>query len=125
MTGTSAAAGFASGAAALVASLHRDWSPNKVKGALVTSGRSITQASAKGLDVARALSTNATANQGIAPSALLIVMLTKSGLVKAGVTWESISWESISWESVTWDSVTWDSVTWDTTGVTWEMAGLQ
>ncbi|HEY6960162.1 MAG TPA: S8 family serine peptidase [Candidatus Limnocylindria bacterium] len=125
MTGTSAAAGFASGAAALVASSHPDWSPNKVKGALVASGRQIPQASAKGLDVARALTTNATANQGVAPSLLLIVMLTKSGLIKAGVTWESISWESISWESVTWDDITWEGVTWDTTGVTWEMAGLQ
>lgn len=125
MTGTSAAAGFASGAAALVASAHASWGPNKIKGALVESGRLIPQASAKGLDAARALATNATANDGVAPSKLLVKMLTKSGLIKAGVTWEGITWESVSWESVTWEGVTWEGVTWDTAGVTWEKVGLQ
>lgn len=130
MTGTSTAAGFTSGVAALVASLHGDWSPNKIKGALLASGRRITQASARGLDAARALTTNATANQGVAPSAVLMTMLTTSGLIKAGVTWEGVSWEgitweSIRWESVTWESVTWEGVTWDTSTVGWEAGSLR
>lgn len=125
MTGTSAAAGFASGAAALVAARHPLWSPSMIKGALVASGRSINQTPRPALDAAHALDTFSIANWGIAPSKLLTTMLTKSGLLKAGVTWEDITWESVSWESVTWDSVTWEGVTWDTTGVTWEMVGLQ
>jgi serine protease AprX len=125
MTGTSAAAGFASGAAALVASLHSDWSPNKVKGAIVAGGRQMPQASASGLDAARALATSATANQGIAPSRSLLTMLTRAGLLRAGVTWEGASWESITWESITWESLTWEAVDQATMGVTWDMGQLQ
>jgi subtilisin family serine protease len=113
MTGTSAAAGFASGAAALAAAAHPRWSPNQIKGAMVAGGRSIAKASAKGLDAARTLTTTNTANKGIAPSKVLIDMLTKSGLLRAGVTWEDISWESITWDGVTWDDITWEGVTWD------------
>lgn len=118
MTGTSAAAAFASGTVALISAAHPFWSPNQVKGAIVASGRSIPQASAKGLDAARALTTAAVANQNVLPSKLLLDMLTKSGLLKGnGITWEDITWESLTWESITWDGIAWEDITWD--GVAW------
>jgi len=120
MTGTSAAAGFASGVAALVAAAHPRYSPTQIKGAIIASGRAIAGSDASAMDAPNALTrTPALVNVGLKPSQLLLAALTKSRQLKVhGVTWEGVTWDGVTWETVTWEGVTWDGVTWET--VTWE-----
>ncbi len=121
MTGTSAAAGFASGVAALLAAKHPRYSPTLIKGAIVASGRAITGSDATVIDAPNALTrTPAKVNVGLKPSQLLLAILTKARQLKVnGVTWEGVTWEGVTWETVTWEGVTWEGVTWE--GVTWEV----
>jgi subtilisin family serine protease len=124
MTGTSAAAAFVSGVAALVASDHKRFSPTQIKGAIVASGRPISGSSTKAVDALLALSAMTTVNVGLKPSALLIQILLTSralrlkGVTWEGVTWDGVTWDGITWESVNWKSVSWESVSWET--ITWE-----
>jgi subtilisin family serine protease len=128
MTGTSAAAAFVSGVAALVASDHKRFSPTQIKGAIVASGRPITGSSTKAVDALLALSAMTSVNVGLKPSALLIQILlaaralrvkgvTWEGVTWDGITWDGITWEAINWHSVSWESVSWETITWE--GVTW------
>ncbi len=118
LTGTSASTGLVSGVAALVASAHSAYGPTEIKGAIVGGGRHIAGSRTKAVDAMDSLSAMAKVNQGLTPSALLMEILSKSGikLQHKGVTWEGITWESVSWESVSWEGVTWESVTWETVG---------
>jgi len=119
MTGTSAAAAFVSGVAALVASEHRKFSPTQIKGAIVASGRPITGSATKAVDAALALSRTTTVNAGLKPSALLIqILLSSRALRPKGVTWEGVTWEGVTWDGVTWDGITWESIKWES--VSWE-----
>jgi subtilisin family serine protease len=118
MSGTSAAAGFVSGVAALVESVHHGYSPTQVKGAIVASGRAVTGASAPAVDAAAALDAMQVVNAGLAPSKLLLFMLSRSGVRLHGVTWEGVTWEGVTWDGVTWDGVIWNGVTWE--NVSWD-----
>ena len=118
MSGTSASAGFASGVAALVIADHHDYSPTRVKGAIIGGARAMNGASAPGLDAAQAIDARGTANTGLRPSKLLLDVLVSQGVKFKGVTWEGITWEGITWESITWEQIRWQSVSWET--VSWE-----
>jgi subtilisin family serine protease len=126
MTGTSASAAFVSGVAALVISSRR-FGPTQTKGAIVASGRPVSGTSTRAVDALDALAQTSTANAGLAPSTLLLSVLSQAGLLRVGgVTWEKrpfatqgITWETVSWESVSWETVSWEmAVTWE--GVTWQ-----
>lgn len=119
MTGTSASSAFVSGVAALVLAAHRDYSPTKVKGAIVASGRRVTGSATPAVDAPDALTAMRAVNQRLAPSRLLMTTLQKQGLAigATGVTWEGVTWEAVTWEGVTWEGVTWESVTWERTVV--------
>ncbi len=130
MSGTSAAAGFVSGVAALVASAHPSYSPTKIKGAIVASGRAVTDSATRAVDANQALTSMTSANAGLAPSKLLVAFLRSTGmLLGSGITWEGVTWESVTWEAVTWEKVSWKSVSWERTvsweGVVWEKVGAQ
>lgn len=118
MSGTSAAAGFVSGVAALVESAHRGYTPTQTKGAIVGSGRAIAGASAPAVDASVAIDATHGVNAGLKPSKLLIDMLAKGGVRLTGVTWEGVTWDGVTWEGVTWENIKWDSVSWET--VSWE-----
>jgi serine protease AprX len=124
MTGTSAAAGFVSGVAALIASAHPTYSPTQIKGAIVASGRSVAGSATKAVDAVNALTAMTTVNAGLVPSHVLLTLLAQAHLLKVngvtwdGVTWDSVTWETVTWETVTWEAVTWESVSWET--VSWE-----
>lgn len=126
LSGTSASTALTTGVAALVADLHRSYSPTQIKGAIVAGSRRIAGTRTPGLDAAGALTAHpARVNAGVLPSLVLLTLLAKSGETFAtgisweGITWEGISWEAISWEGVAWESVSWEGVTWDS--VTWEL----
>jgi serine protease AprX len=124
LSGTSVSSAMVAGVAALVLAYHRDYSPTKIKGAVVGSGRDIVGSPREAVDAARALtSTVRGVNAGLLPSKLLMATLAKSGVVAGGTTWEGVTWEGVTWEAVTWESVSWESVTWESVsweGVMWE-----
>lgn len=119
MSGTSVSSAMVAGVAALVLAEHRDYSPTKIKGAIVGSAHSIAGSPRRAVDAPRALNTTSRGvNSRLLPSKLLMETLVKSGVAGSGTTWEGITWEGVTWESVTWESVTWEAVTWE--GVAWE-----
>ncbi len=120
LTGTSASAALVSGVAALVAAAHPSYSPTRIKGAIVASGRNVPSSRTRAVDAPKALTAMTTVNTDLEPSRLLMDILAKNGIKihNSGTTWEGITWESITWESVTWEGVTWEGVTWQ--GVTWQ-----
>jgi serine protease AprX len=119
MSGTSVSTAMVAGTAALVLALHRDYSPTKVKGAIVGSTHRIAGSVTRAVDAQKALNeTTRGVNSNLLPSKLLMTVLVKSGVAGSGTTWEGITWEGVTWESVTWESVSWEAVTWE--GVVWE-----
>jgi subtilisin family serine protease len=119
MSGTSVASAMVTGVAALVLSEHRSYTPTKIKGSLVGSGRDLAGTPRNAVDAAKSLSASARGtNVGLVPSHLLVEILVKSGVLGTGITWEGVTWESVTWSGVTWEAVTWESVSWES--VTWE-----
>ncbi|PYN11707.1 MAG: hypothetical protein DME05_23625, partial [Candidatus Rokuibacteriota bacterium] len=127
MSGTSVSSAMVAGVAALVLSYHRDYSPTKIKGAVLGSGRSIAGSPREAVEAAKALTaTERNVNKDLLPSRLLMQTLAKSGVTGSGTTWEGITWEGVTWEAITWESVTWEAVTWESVsweGVMWETVG--
>jgi serine protease AprX len=119
MSGTSVSSAMTAGVAALVLSHHRDYSPTKVKSAIVGSGRNVAGSPRQAVDAMKALSASARGvNKGLLPSRLLMETLVKSGVAGNGTTWEGVTWEGVTWEAVTWETVTWEGVSWES--VSWE-----
>ncbi len=124
MSGTSVSSAMVSGVAALILSVHADYTPTKTKGALVASGRSLTGSVSRAVTATTALTaTPRQVNRLLLPSRLLMTTLENSGVAGTGTTWEGVTWEGVTWEAVTWESVSWESVTWESIsweGVMWE-----
>jgi hypothetical protein len=124
MSGTSVSSAMVSGVAALVLSVHADYSPTKTKGALVASGRGLTGSVSRAVTATTALTATPRAvNNLLLPSRLLMTTLENSGVVRDGTNWEGVTWEGVTWEAVTWEGVSWESVTWESVsweGVMWE-----
>jgi serine protease AprX len=119
MSGTSVSSAMTAGVAALVLSYHREYSPTKVKSAIVDSGRSVVGSPRQAVDATKALNPNPRGvNRGLLPSRLLMETLVKSGVAGNGTTWEGVTWEGVTWEAVTWEAVTWEGVSWES--VSWE-----
>ncbi len=100
--GTSMAAGVVAGAAALVLDAHPDWTPDRVKGALMGTLRDGT------VDVPAALKARPrlVANRDAAPSTLFDTADPKAD-------WSRISWSRISWSRATGDlAADWSRVSW-------------
>lgn len=134
MSGTSVSSAMVTGIAALVLAIHRDYSPTKVKGAIVGSAHRVTGSVTRAVDAQKALNESPArgVNSKLLPSKLLMKALAQSvggsgttweGITWEGVTWESVTWETVGWEAVTWEGVVWESVSWE--GVMWESAGWE
>jgi subtilisin family serine protease len=124
MSGTSVSSAMVSGVAALILSVHADYTPTKTKGALVASGRGLTGSVSRAVTATTALTATPRALNGLLlPSRLLMKTLENSGVVSDGANWEGVTWEGVTWEAVTWEGVSWESVTWESVsweGVMWE-----
>ncbi|MGH2799184.1 MAG: S8 family serine peptidase, partial [Thermoleophilaceae bacterium] len=70
LSGTSMAAALVSGAAALIVDEHPNWSPDRVKGAMLSTLQDVPGAGGE-LDVAAALRGSGTANLGLTPNPLV------------------------------------------------------
>ncbi|HET7529870.1 MAG TPA: S8 family serine peptidase [Mycobacteriales bacterium] len=124
LSGTSMAAGVASGAAAVLQSLHRDWTPGQVKGALQqTHGnngemRLLAAAMARPTDV----------TTGLTPSLALAVAYAQqvahtraySDVVWSDVVWSDVVWSDVAnvvktaatWSNAVWSDATWSNAVW-------------
>ena len=124
MSGTSVSSAMVSGVAALVLSVHADYTPTKTKGAIVASGRGLTGTVSRAVTATTAIFAFPRAvNQLLLPSELLMTTLENSGVVEGGANWEGVTWEGVTWEAVTWEGVSWEAVTWESVsweGVMWE-----
>lgn len=113
LSGTSMAAGVASGAAALAISAHSDWTPGQVKAALVAGAVPLpSDGSAPLVQVDRAVAAVAPVDTSlnVTPNYLL---LQAAGIADpASIRWGSIRWGSIRWGSITWGSIRWGSIRW-------------
>ncbi len=114
LSGTSMAAGVASGAVALLLQARPDLNPDQVKWALMNSATPLRHpgAGAGILNIWAAINLGkyGTANTGTTASKLL---WTGAEPVNWGsVNWGSVNWGSVNWGSVNWGSVNWGSVNW-------------
>jgi serine protease AprX len=114
LSGTSMAAGVASGTAALVFEAHPDWTPGQVKLALAQTARPLSDGGPAGLaQVDKAIKAAAPVDSSlnIKPNYLL---LNAAGVTDPeNISWGSISWGSISWGSISWSRISWGSVSFD------------
>lgn len=120
LSGTSMAAGVASGAAALVLHEHPDWTPFQVKYAMTKSAVPLPANSAVKVGmvdkaIGQKLGAGDTAIPDIKPNYLL---LQAAGIADPqSISWGSISWGGISWGSISWGSISWGGISWG--GISW------
>jgi serine protease AprX len=125
LSGTSMAAGVASGAAALVFKAHPDWTPGQVKLALAQSGSGVPgDSGAKFAQVDRAIHLNkppVDTTLDILPNDLLLQTaadadpsVTFDKISWSKISWSKISWSKISWSKISWGSVSWSKISWGT-----------
>ncbi|HSP71702.1 MAG TPA: S8 family serine peptidase, partial [Gaiellaceae bacterium] len=140
ISGTSFSAPVVSGAAADLLAQHPDWTPDRVKGALMLTVQPIAAADqlAAGVGEVNVAGAMSIVGRVPNPNAGLDQFVVDDPNVAGGrsfdsvswdsaaqsdpawnaVSWDSVSWDSVSWDSVSWDSVSWDSVSWDS--VSWD-----
>ena len=138
LSGTSFASPVVAGAAALVLAKHPNWTPDQVKGALMSTARYVPEEGLTGAAgvgevnafraamLLRAPNPNLALNRyvGVDPVTGAVsfnaVSWTDSARANASwsdVTWTDVSWSDASWSAVTWSDVSWSDVTWS--DVTW------
>src|SRR3954470_11616622 len=108
LSGTSMSTGVAAGAVALLREAHPDWTPGKVKTALVQSRVKDTgeMRPFSALWVYRPA--DATAN--LRPSLALAVAYAQS--VKHPRSYANVVWSDVVWSDVVWSDVVWSDVVW-------------
>jgi serine protease AprX len=133
LSGTSFAAPLVSGIAAYILSLHPEWTPDQVKGALMFTAKHLPSARPGSLgvgevngpraaDVVNPPNPNAALNQfltrdpngGVHPvfDAASWARVATENASWARVSYENASWASASWASASWASASWASASW-------------
>jgi subtilisin family serine protease len=132
MSGTSFAAPAVAGAAAQLLALHPDWTPDRVKGALMASATRLADAGTGigELDVAAAADVasppnpneNLDAFVGTDPDSGLQAFSAANwtSAVASSANWTSANWTSANWTSANWTSANWTSANW--TSANWTSA---
>jgi serine protease AprX len=130
--GTSMAAAVVSGGVADLLHAHPGWTPDEVKGALVSTGAPLAGSADRVIRIRRALDATAeqrTANAGLTPNSLLAAVLSGQDVQGQSARWRAATWrrtDGPSWASATWrcdcsldasgdldpSAATWRSATW-------------
>jgi serine protease AprX len=126
LSGTSFAAPMVAGAAAMLLAQHPDWTPDQVKGALMSSAQP-TPAAAPGSLGAGELSVRAARNVQTPPNpnAGLDAFLTTTAdgttvfdsgswqaAALAGGAWNDAAWSDAAWSDAAWSDAAWASAAW-------------
>jgi len=123
MSGTSFSAPV-SGAAALVIAHHPDWTPDKVKGALMLSAQPTAGGMALGVGEVNAIAAtqvadppnpNLALNQFVRPDVsggFAFDAASWANTAQTDASWNSASWNSASWANASWANASWNSASW-------------
>jgi serine protease AprX len=128
MSGTSFAAPVIAGGAAHLLSLHPQWTPDQVKGALLAKAAPLQSAAESSVGVgqvkiASAASVDPPPNPNLALNRFIVpdpaggslpVFDAASwiGAAASDLNWDAASWSSASWSSASWSSASWSSASW-------------
>ena len=124
MSGTSFSAPVVSGAAALILAKNPNWTPDKVKGALMLSARptaagmalGVGEVNAKGaFDVTNPPNPNLGLNAFVGPDGTggqVFDSASWASTASANASWNQASWNSASWANASWASASWNSASW-------------
>jgi serine protease AprX len=129
MSGTSLSAPMVAGAAAQILARHPDWSPDRVKGALmVTASRLPLAGRAAGAGELNAAKAAALRSAPAAENKLAQFVKTDAttgvtafdadawtAAVSANATWGQTDWDQTDWDQTDWDQTDWDQTDWDQT----------
>jgi serine protease AprX len=107
LSGTSMSTGVAAGAVAVLQAMHPDWSPGRVKGALVGSRSSIGEMR---LFTAAWTFRPADVTSSLTPSLALAVAYAQQ--VLRTTTYSNVVWSNVVWSNVVWSDVVWSDVVW-------------
>jgi serine protease AprX len=122
-SGTSFSAAITSGAVALLRQMHPDWSPDRIKGALLAGaapgpvGNPFVDGFGS-LNVANASTVSATLTQ-VAPmiptplGSTVSLFVTGAGSAWNGSSWNGSSWNGSSWNGSAWNGSAWNGSSWN------------
>ena len=123
LSGTSFAAPVVAGAAQQILLRHPSWTPDQVKGALLSTAKKAPNATPGSLGAGevyagKAASVSAPPNPNLALDRFLVAAPNGgSGQVFDWATWEDAVKKSTVWDAATWTDATWTDATW--TDATW------
>ncbi len=127
MSGTSFSAPVVSGAAALVLAKYPNWTPDKVKGALMYTARPTSAGVALGVGEVNAKAAYDLGNPSSLPNPnqALSQFVGSDGTggqafdsaswastATANASWNQASWNSASWANASWANASWNSASW-------------
>jgi serine protease AprX len=130
MSGTSYAAPVVAGAAADLLALHPDWTPDQVKGALMSTAKALplTAAGSTGVGEVKldaAALVTASPNPNLALDQFLVAdplgastpvfdAASWAEAARANSAWDSASWSAASWTDASWADASWSTASWAT-----------
>jgi len=123
LSGTSFAAPVVSGAAAYLLALHPNWTPDKVKGALMLAARPEPNATAGSVgvglvDLYAASSVSGPPNPNSALNSFLIASPNGGTIpVFNSSAWQTAAKANPAWDQAAWGSAAWGSAAWGSTSV--------
>jgi serine protease AprX len=124
MSGTSFSAPVVSGAAALILAKNPNWTPDKVKGALMLSARptvagmalGVGEVNAKGaFDVTNPPNPNLGLNAFVGPDGTggqVFDSASWANTATGNASWNQASWNSASWANASWANASWNAASW-------------
>jgi serine protease AprX len=131
LSGTSFAAPVIAGAAAQILARNPGYTPDQVKGLLMTSAKPVPEATLGSVGVGEIQMTKATVlksapNPNLALDRFIVSdpvngksfnAVSWTDAAKASVSWDAVSWDAVSWADASWSAVSWADVSWD--AVSW------
>jgi hypothetical protein len=129
MSGTSLSAPMVAGSAAAILSVHPDWSPGQVKGALMVSASALPAIpdwaggvgelnAAQALQMTSAPDADSNLEQFVASDGSGGIAFDGSGweqTVQNATNWSATNWSATNWSQTNWSATNWSQTNWSQT----------